>query len=290
MSFNEMNFKENFNKILFENKDLMLNLSLRTVKANSYCYIRMQAYTLCEYDGEEIFFKESIEKERIKIFFNEVMYKSYSIRLPDDYFSNERLTDLTSKFDFINNLPEDYLLLYQKHQKKIFENYYENISEEKNIIFNFFSRKYKKKLKGIEYAELLNKFLTNEYELVNDGYFVKLERKINDNLCFFIKIDTNFLDIEFTKYKRSPPSSAFLYGGFYFFGREFVFNRIEHPLIHSVVFYNDFIRICNFYKDMETAFKWFFIQIDITAYFIDLCFEFYEECFNIFLMDSKIKF
>lgn len=73
------------------------------------------------------------------------MYKSYSVRFPDDYFSNELLTNLSLKFDFINNLPENYLFLYQVHQKKIFEEYYNNLSKRKMEIFNSFQTKYKKK-------------------------------------------------------------------------------------------------------------------------------------------------
>ena len=69
------------------------------------------------------------ENESIEDFFNRVIYKSYSVGLPDDYFSNELLTNLNSNFDFINDLPEDYLFLYQEYQKEIFKKYYENLSE-----------------------------------------------------------------------------------------------------------------------------------------------------------------
>lgn len=287
MALNKIRFKEKLNSTLFENRELMLNLSLKSIKAHPYAYIRMQAYALCEYKNGKIFFEENTEKERIENFFHKVMYKSYSVRFPDDYFSNEFLTNLNLKFDFINNLPENYLFLYQVHQKKIFEEYYNNLSKRKMEIFNSFQTKYKKKLKGLEYAELLKSFLKKDYDLARDGYFVKLERKVNEDIYFFIKIDTKYLDIEFTKYKRSSPTSAFIDGGLSFMGDEFIFNRIEHPLIHSIVFYNNFIQLFNLNRDFDNTFKWFFIQVNITAYFIELCFEFYESCLNVVLTDIE---
>lgn len=63
MSVNKIRFKEKLNSTLFENRELMLNLSLKSIKADPYAYIRMQAYALCEYKNGEIFLKKIQRKK-----------------------------------------------------------------------------------------------------------------------------------------------------------------------------------------------------------------------------------
>lgn len=264
-------FKKYFNQFLLENSENMLEKALILSKFDKDCYLLMQAFNLCQYEGENIIFEKKDIKYRIEKIFNEVMKYSYSISKPSDFFTNEHITNFSEQFNFIGDIPSDYHIKFYSYQKKLYQNYWENITKERIDFFNKISRS-NKNISGKVYTIFLHFFLGKEY-LINktpDGLI--LEKRINDQIIFFIQVDIKLIDHEIKKYGRLPPFPIFIKGGIFIDSYKFFFNRIEHPAIDSLSFHHGLYQ-----ESASTELRWLFILCDIGAYYINMCFDFYEE-------------
>ena len=271
-------FKKHVNIFLLNHADKMLERALKVTNFEKDNYLLLQAFVLAEYDKEDIYFIKEKMRYRITRYFNEVMKYSYGIRKTTEFFSNEYLTRISEKFDFIKNMPDNYSMIFQKYQREIFEKYWNNIDTKKMIFFINILEQSKDKVQGEIYAKLL-------YYFLGDGYIYRKKSKnkvelivnVDEKLDFFLEIDIKHIDVEFNRYSRFPPFPVFIDGGMLIDGHKFYFNKIDHPVIHGIAYHNDFFLLSYCHGDVEMALKWLFIQCDITAYYIKMCFDFYRE-------------
>lgn len=264
-------FKKYFNQFLLEYAEKMLERALIISTFDENCYLLMQAFNLFKYNNQMISFEKDEVSYRVKRIFNEVMKYSYSVSKPSDFFTNEHIINFNSQFDFIEDIPPDYYILFQNYQKFLYEKYWENIAKEKEIFFNEIINK-QKNINGKVYTIFLHFFLGEEYSIKRELEGFILEKRINNSTVFFLEINTKHIDKEIKKYGRLPPFPIFIKGGFLIESYKFFFNRIEHPAIDSLSFHDGLYQ-----ESASSELKWLFILCDISAYYINMCFDFYEE-------------
>ncbi|WP_445535878.1 hypothetical protein [Acinetobacter sp. G18] len=264
-------FKKYFNQFLLENSKKMLEKSLILTTFDKDCYLLMQAFNLCKYENENIVFEKDDIKYRIESIFNDVIKYSYSISKPSDFFTNEHIINFSEQFNFIKEIPSNYYLKFHNYQIKLYQNYWAKIDKEK---IDFFNKKIlsNKNINGEIYTYFLQFFLGKEYSINKIPNGLILEKIVNDQIIFFIQVDIKFIDHEIKKYGRLPPFPIFIKGGFFIDSYKFFFNRIEHPAIDSLSFHHGLYQ-----ESASTELKWLFILCDIAAYYINMCFDFYEE-------------
>ncbi|CAG69459.1 MULTISPECIES: hypothetical protein [Acinetobacter] len=264
-------FKKYFNNFLLENSEKMLSRALIISTLNENCYLLMNAFKLCEYEDDRIVFYGESMKNRIERLFNEVMKYSYTISKPSDFFTNEYDSNFDKKFDFIRKIPDDYYLKFNIYQKKLYEYYWNNLNSEKKFFFSEKTKKYIK-INGEAYANFLHFSLGKEFSIVKTkGNFI-IKKYIKEDTYFFIEINTKCINKEIEKYGRLPPFPIFIIGGMYIDSYQFIFNRIDHPAIENLGFQHGLYQ-----EGISSELKWLFILCDISAYYIKMCFDFYEE-------------
>lgn len=264
-------FKKYFNLFLLENSDKMLQRSLKVANFDENCYLLMQAYTLCEYEKEDVYFIPQKVADKISGIFDEISKYDYSISKPSDFYINEYSTDLIKKFEFIRNIPPNYQLTFTKYQKQLYQYYWRNIPPHKKSFFDKKSEVYKL-ISGESYSEFLLFFLGDSYTAKKTKNKFSIEKRISDNTMFFINIHTKQIDYEIKKHARLPPFPTFIRTGMHVDSHEFEFNCITHPVIDSLSFHDG-----TYQKSASSELKWLFILCDISAYYINMCFDFYEE-------------
>ena len=128
------------------------------------------------------------------------------------------------------------------------------------------------KISGEAYAIFLHFSLGKEFSIIKTkGDFI-IKKHIKEDTYFFIKINTKYIDKEIEKYGRLPPFPIFITGGMYIDSYQFIFNRIDHPAIENLGFQHGLYQ-----EGISSELKWLFILCDISAYYIKMSFDFYEE-------------
>ena len=172
-------FKKYFNLFLLENSDKMLERALKVANFDENCYLLMQAYTLCEYDKDDVYFIPQKVTDKIRGIFDEISKYDYSISKPSDFYINEYSTDLAKKFEFIRNIPQNYQLTFTKYQKQLYQYYWENLPSNKKLFFDKKSEAYKL-ISGKTYAEFLLFFLGDDYAAKKTKNAFFIEKRISD--------------------------------------------------------------------------------------------------------------
>lgn len=277
-------FKKHFNIFLLKNSEKMLKKALSISNLDKSSHLLMQAFTLCEYKNNEIYFIKENMEYRINIYFNEVMKYSYSISKTTDLFSNEHITDLINRFDFIKNIPDNYLEIFQENQKEVFKKYWDNNKKEQEKIKEILKSN---DTNGEIYAKILFYFLGSEFNYNKNNNEIILTKKINENTYLSININIKQINQEIKKYKRLPPSPIFINGFLLIDSHKFILNRIEHPNISSIIYYNNNFLSALQENNLEIAFKWLFLQCNTTAFYIKMSLEFYQECFLSYIEENS---
>ena len=274
----EDKFIRHVNIFLLEHADKMLEKTLQVITLNNHSHLLMQAFMLAEYDRYDIYFVPGNMSYRITRYFNEVAKYDYSIRRTDRSFSNEYRTHLSEKFDFIRNLPENYGQRFAQHHKKVFAEYWSNFDTYKTIYLSSLRTENEDTIGGETYAKILHYFLGKKFiSKKKNRHLVELILSINNDIDFVLEIDLKELDREFNKYQRFPDSPGITQAALHISGHKFYFNCIEHPTIRSIVSYNPHFLVSFYNEDIESALKWLFIHCDATAFYINMCFDFYSE-------------
>jgi len=277
-------FKKHFNIFLLKNSEKMLKKALRISCLDESNYLLMQAFTLCEYKNNEIYFIKENMEDRINIYFNKIMKYSYSISKTTDLFSNEHITDLRNRFDFIKNIPDNYLEIFQENQKEVFKKYWDNNKKGDEKIKEILKSN---DTNGEIYAKILFYFLGDEFNYNKKNNEIALTKKIKKDTHLSIIINVKQINQEIKNYKRLPPSPIFINGFLLIDSHKFTLNRIEHPNISSIIYYNSNFLSALQENNPEIALKWLFLQCDTTAFYIKMSFEFYQECFLSYIKENS---
>ncbi|MFV5536601.1 hypothetical protein VXQ47_17790 [Acinetobacter pittii] len=112
-------------------------------------------------------------------------------------------------------------------------------------------------------------FLGDSYTAKKNKNKFSIEKRISDNTVFFINIHTKQIDYEIKKHARLPPFPTLIKAGMYVDSHEFEFNCITHPVIDSLSFHDG-----TYQESASSELKWLFILCDISAYYINMCFDF----------------
>ncbi|WP_332604663.1 hypothetical protein [Acinetobacter sp. ESBL14] len=277
-------FKKYFNIFLLKNSEKMLKKALRISYLDKSNHLLMQAFTLCEYKNNEIYFIKKNMEDRINIYFNEIIKYSYSISKTTDLFSNEHITDLRNRFDFIKNIPDNYLEIFQENQKEVFKKYWDNNKKGDEKIKEILKSN---DTNGEIYAKILFYFLGDEFNYNKKNNEIVLTKKIEKDTHLSIIINAKQINQEIKNYKRLPPSPIFINGFLLIESHKFTLNRIELPNISSIIYYNNNFLSALQENNPETALKWLFLQCDTTAFYIKMSFEFYQECFLSYIKENS---